>query len=40
MGVGFPQSYKLLDFGQFIYETLGEVPYHVGSSLTQKNGEV
>jgi hypothetical protein len=33
-GIGMPASLYLQDFGQLIYEAFGEIPYHVGSSLT------
>lgn len=36
MGVGMPAHLKLQEFGSQIYEAFGHLPYHVGSSLTQK----
>lgn len=37
MSIGFPGILKVLDFTQKIYDVFGEYPYHVGSSLTNKN---
>lgn len=36
MGVGFPAQVALMQFGQLVYDAFGAIPYHVGSSLTQK----
>lgn len=38
MGVGMPQCILLQQFGQHILSAFGEVPYWVGSSLTDKGG--
>lgn len=38
MGVGMPQCILLQQFGQHILNAFGEVPYWVGSSLTDKGG--
>lgn len=38
MGVGMPQEIVLRQFGTFLYDAFGEMPYHVGSSLRQKDG--
>lgn len=38
MGVGMPQCILLQDFGEHVRRSFGHVAYHVGSSLTQKNG--
>lgn len=35
-GVGMPKSLVLQEFGELIWNAFGEIPYHVGSSLTQK----
>lgn len=37
IGVGMPQALLLQDFGRLLYEAFGEIPYHVGSSLTGKS---
>jgi hypothetical protein len=36
--VGMPFSLLLNDFGEHVRRAFGHVPYHVGSSLTQKDG--
>lgn len=36
MSVGFPATLWLLQFGERVRDAFGEVPYHVGSSLTGK----
>ncbi len=36
MGVGMPASLQLNEFGSKIWDAFDEVPYHVGSSLTEK----
>ena len=33
--VGMPQMLLLEQFGRVLYDTFGEVPYHVGSSVNQ-----
>jgi hypothetical protein len=38
MGVGMPQEIQLRQFGTFLYDAFGAMPYHVGSSLRQKDG--
>lgn len=38
MSVGMPQDLLLHEFGSQIWFAFGELPYHVGSSLTQKSG--
>lgn len=38
MGVGMPQDLLLHEFGSQVWFAFGELPYHVGSSLTQKSG--
>lgn len=38
MGVGMPQEIQLRQFGTFLYDAFGEMAYHVGSSLRQKDG--
>ena len=38
MGVGMPQSLLLQEFGEHVRRAFGHVPYHVGSSLEQKDG--
>jgi hypothetical protein len=38
MGVGRPECYLLKLFGAHVDQAFGHVPYHVGSSLTQKRG--
>lgn len=34
IGVGMPAALYLQDFGQTVRDAFGEIPYHVGSSLT------
>lgn len=34
-GIGMPATLYLKDFGTVLFEAFGEVPYHVGSSLTK-----
>lgn len=36
IGVGMPQALYFQEFGQKIWDAFGEIPYHVGSSLTDK----
>lgn len=36
MGVGMPAELKLHEFGSQVWSAFGEMPYHVGSSLKQK----
>ena len=31
-----PESLKLQEFGQLVYDAFGEIPYHVGSSMGEK----
>lgn len=38
MGVGMPQEMLLRQFGEYVRAAFGEMPYHVGSSLRQKDG--
>ena len=38
MGVGMPQGMLLRQFGEYLRDAFGEMPYHVGSSLRQKDG--
>jgi hypothetical protein len=38
MSVGMPASLWLNQFGAMVYAAFGEHPYHVGSSLRQKDG--
>lgn len=38
MGVGMPQQIQLRQFGTFLYDAFGAMPYHVGSSLREKHG--
>lgn len=38
MGVGMPQSLLLQEFGQHVLRAFGHMSYHVGSSLTGKEG--
>lgn len=38
MGVGMPGSLYLQQFGDYVRKAWGHVPYHVGSSLTMKDG--
>ncbi len=38
MSVGMPQALWLQQFGQFVRDAFGEVPYQVGSSLSTKAG--
>ena len=38
MGVGMPQELLLRQFGDYVRAAFGEMPYHVGSSLRQKDG--
>jgi hypothetical protein len=35
VGVGMPQALYLNEFGSLLWSVFGEVPYHVGSSLTK-----
>lgn len=37
-GVGMPFGLYLQQFGNHIYQAFGHMSYHVGSSLTQKDG--
>jgi hypothetical protein len=37
MSVGMPQFLLLKEFGQKIYDAFGAIPYHVGSSVENKN---
>lgn len=36
IGVGMPESLYFQEFGQLIWEVFGEIPFHVGSSLSNK----
>jgi hypothetical protein len=36
MGVGMPQTLLLEEFGYLVYVALGNYPYHVGSSVLNK----
>jgi hypothetical protein len=36
MSVGMPESLKLQEFGQLVWDAFGEIPYHVGSSMGEK----
>lgn len=38
MGVGMPQSLLLQQFGEYVRAAFGHMPYHVGSSLRNKDG--
>ncbi len=38
MGVGMPQCLLLHQFGEHIHNAFGHMSYHVGSSLTNKDG--
>lgn len=38
MGVGMPFILRLQEYGEHIRHAFGHVPYHVGSSLTDKSG--
>lgn len=38
MSVGMPFSLMLQQFGEHVYWAFGSIPYHVGSSLKQKDG--
>ena len=38
MGVGMPASLLLQRFGQIVADVFGEIPYHVGSSISVKSG--
>lgn len=38
MGVGMPQSLLLQQFGNYVRDAFGHIPYHVGSSLKNKDG--
>lgn len=38
MGVGMPQALILQEFGEYIWHAFGHIPYHVGSSLFNKDG--
>jgi hypothetical protein len=38
MGVGFPATLLLHEFGSQVWFAFGDMPYHVGSSLVEKTG--
>lgn len=38
MGVGMPFILRLQEFGEHVRRAFGHIPYHVGSSLTEKQG--
>ena len=38
MGVGMPHTLLLQEFGEHVLRAFGHCCYHVGSSLTQKDG--
>ena len=38
MGVGMPSGLYLQDFGEHVRRAFGYIPYHVGSSLANKDG--
>ena len=38
MGVGMPASLRLQEFGEHVLRAFGDVAYHVGSSLGDKQG--
>ena len=38
MSVGMPQALLLQEFGEHVFRAFGYLPYHVGSSLTDKHG--
>lgn len=38
MGVGMPHEIRLREFGEYLRDAFGEMPYHVGSSLREKSG--
>lgn len=38
MGVGMPAALYLHEFGSQVWHAFGDMPYHVGSSLSQKSG--
>ena len=38
MGVGFPETLLLNEFGSQVWFAFGDMPYHVGSSLAEKSG--
>ncbi len=38
MGVGMPATMLLQQYSAVLQDAFGEMPYHVGSSLTQKTG--
>jgi hypothetical protein len=38
MGVGFPETVKLDQFGYFILQAFGHTPFQVGSSVVNKRG--
>lgn len=38
MGVGMPQGLLLEQFGEYVQQAFGHIPYHVGSSLRNKDG--
>ena len=38
MGVGMPQALLLQQFGNYAGDAFGHTPYHVGSSLKNKDG--
>ncbi len=38
MGVGFPATLLLQEFGSKIEDAFGDMPFHVGSSLKEKTG--
>jgi hypothetical protein len=38
MGVGMPHGIRLQEFGEHVWRAFGHIPYHVGSSLREKDG--
>src|SRR5690349_24117566 len=38
MSVGMPYTLLLQEFGEHVRRAFGHIPYHVGSSLTEKHG--
>lgn len=38
MSVGMPETLKLEEFGQLLFDIFGDMAYHVGSSLEKKTG--
>jgi hypothetical protein len=38
MGVGFPETLLLHEFGSQVWAAFGDMPFHVGSSLKEKTG--